>query len=663
MAFNERVLEEALDQSFPLLERLKFVAILSSNLDEFFMVRVAGLERRVRKRPGAREPDGLPTDQVLHQIRDLALDQKARQGVVLRELLMALKKQGVFLETQLTPSEEHLKLAKSSLKDVKVQTFKNIENFNTLPGGQIFVFVRLEKRFGVLSFPQGMDRLISVPKKHAQAPKHFLLAEKLAVAAAQSFFPKERVIEAFPFKVIRDADFDLDPTVDPDELMGVVESGIKQRKKLPVVRLEIDSPFLSDGALALANTFKVHSRSIYRYDVPMDLKILWRLIGMKEIEHLTLKDPERENLDVMPSLLEGKEILLHHPYDSFDTLEKLLEAAADDKQVMEIRQTLYRTKFDSRLVKALIRAAKKGKVVRVYVELRARFDEERNIDLVKHLKQHGVKVLKGFADKKIHCKLTQILRHEDGEKKSYIHVGTGNYNPTTARVYTDLGLLTSDKVMGEDAERVFKSIQNRNIHQKYQLFVTAPNQLQKNLLEWIKRERKNASKGKPARIIAKINALVDPKIVEALYVASNAGVKIDLIVRGACVLRPGIPKISDNIRVISIVDHYLEHSRIYYFQNGDKPRVYLSSADWMPRNLHSRIEVAFPILDKSLQKFIVETILETYIKDNQKARMLRPDGSWERVQPKKGELKIHAQRVFESLARKGYRGTALSNRV
>ena len=430
----------------------------------------------------------------------------------------------------------------------------------------------------------------------------------------------------------------------------------------------MDALNISDGALLLANAFRLNSRNIYRYDVPMDLKILWRLYNLPGYQNLRFKDltdkPENSPLRVpdLVKVIRGQDLLLHHPYDSFETVVKLLEAAAKDPEVVAIRQTLYRTNKNSPIVAALIEAARQGKSVTVFVELRARFDEAQNIQLSKELKKFGVIVLLGFSDKKIHCKLTQILRREGKSVTSFVHIGTGNYNPNTAKLYTDLGLLTADKSFGRDAEKVFKSIKSGRFPRQLETLLSAPVELHKKLLFWIRSETKAAKEKKPARIVAKINALVDTELVQALYKASQAGVQVDLIVRGICVLRPGVPGLSENIRVVSIVERFLEHSRIYFFQNGNNPLVYLSSADWMPRNFHERLELAFPIQDVELNKYVREVILENCLKDNQKARMLMPDGQWVKIQPQPQESPRRAQEIFEKLAQNNYRGTPLFSR-
>jgi len=670
LAFNDRVLEESQDPTNLLLERLKFVAIVSSNLDEFFSIRVAGLERKIKRNPQAREEDGLKISDTLYQIREWALAQKAKQGLVLRELLTLLMEQGLYLQTQVNPLDSsYTEFALNNLPLLKIQDFKTLENLGALASGRIHVFARLKDRFSVLSWPENFDRLIRVPSVTNQVKTHYLLAEKLMAAAADHYFPNETVLEAFPFKIIRDAEVSIDPNTDPEELLTNVEEAIRTRARQPVVRLEIDAPHISDGALLLANSLKLKPRSIYRYDAPLDLKILWRLYGQEGFDHLRFPISEGKKLGSLQrvpdlvKILRGQDILLHHPYDSFETVEQLLKAAANDAKVTTIRQTLYRTHLSSPIVDALKEAAAKGKRVTVAVELRARFDEINNIQMAKDLRMAGVKVLRGFPDKKIHCKLTQILRKEEGEITSFVHVGTGNYNPNTAKLYTDLGVLTADKSIGRDAEKVFKVIESGRLPRTFESFVTAPVQLHKKLLNWIRGETKNAEAGdKNARIIAKINAIVDGKLVEALYEASKAGVKIDLIVRGACILRPGVPGLSENIRVISIVDRYLEHSRIYFFQNGKYPQVYLSSADWMPRNFHNRLEIAFPVNDGDLKKYMRETVLETYLRDNQKARQLMPDGNWIRIQPALGEAPHRAQHVFERLAHNNYKGTPLFSR-
>jgi polyphosphate kinase len=669
LAFNSRVIEEAQDERYPLLERLKFISIVSSNLDEFFMIRVASLERKAKRTPTFRGVDGAAIEEVLSQIREWVLAQKSKQGEVLKQILDKLKEEGLYLQNQILPTDtEILARAKSLLPEIKIQTFTKLESLNQFAGGKIFVFARLKDKFAILSLPENFDRLILLPPELSQAKTHYVLAEKLLVSAAASYFENETLLETFPFKLIRDGELKIDPDTDPEDLLTTVEEAIPVRAKLPVVRLEVDAPHIADGALLLANAFKLHSRAVYRYDTPMDLKILWRIYNLPELSRLRFPEPGNQNdfLTRVPDLVKiirGQDILLHHPYDSFETVVKLLEAAAVQKNVVAIRQTLYRTNKNSPIVAALIQAAKMGKSVTAFVELRARFDEAHNIQLSKELKKYGVKVLRGYSDKKIHCKMTQILVKEDDQITSFVHIGTGNYNPNTAKLYTDLGLLTSDRSFGRDAEKVFKFIQGGRLPKQLEAFISAPRQLHKCLLLWIRNETKRAKRGdKDALIIAKINSLVDTELVDALYKASQAGVKIELIVRGICVLKPGVPGLSENIRVISIVERYLEHSRIYYFQNGEHPSVYLSSADWMPRNFHTRLEIAFPIYDGELKKYVRDVILENFLKDNQKARQLMPDGQWVQLQPKPGEIPLRAQEVFEELAKQNYKGTPLFSR-
>ncbi|MCC6277929.1 MAG: polyphosphate kinase 1 [Oligoflexia bacterium] len=667
MAFNDRVLEEAHDTKYPLLERLKFVSIVSSNLDEFFMIRVAGLEKKLARKTQSKSPDGLKIEDVLGQIREWALDQKSRQAKALSEILELLKTEKIYLQTTLEgATESFLADARELLPKIERVTVKSPEVFQQLEGGKIYVFVRLQDRIEILSLKKPEDRLIRLPSKLSQVTHHFVLAERLIVALTGVIYKGEPVLEAFPFKLIRDADVEIDPNIDPDELIISVEQAIQTRKKLSVVRLEVDAPSISDGALALANSHKLPARSVYRYDSPLDLKILWKFLEIQGFEHLKFPSWVGHNpgqLDKIPDLIRvirQKDLLLHHPYDSFDTVVAILQAAAGDSKVTEIRQTLYRTSLNSPVIDALIQAAKNGKKVSVMIEFRARFDEERNIGLAKELKKHGVKVLKGFSDKKIHCKLTQILRNEDSGVRSYVHVGTGNYNPSTARLYTDLAVLSCNEDFGADAENVFKAFESGKVPSRgFKSFVVAPIGLRNRLMSWIDAEIEHAKQGRPARIVAKINALVDVEVAEALYRASAAGVKVDLIVRGACILRPGVPGLSENIRVVSIVGRYLEHSRIYYFENGGDHLVYLSSADWMHRNLQNRFEIAFPVNDSQLKEFIAKVILETYLQDNQKARVLQPDGHWQRRVPDSTEQHITAQDVFSRLAGKRYEGTSL----
>ncbi|MBK9295199.1 MAG: polyphosphate kinase 1 [Oligoflexia bacterium] len=662
MAFNDRVLEEAQDKGFPLLERLKFVAIVSSNLDEFFMIRVAGLERKAKQNPNFKQVDGSKAVDTLYQIREWTLAQKRKQAEVLKEVLSLLQKQDLNLQTEINTELDKDVILK--FPHPKIQFFTNIDGFKSHPGGQIFVFVKLHDRFAVMSMPENTDRLV-VKNKH-----HFILAEKLMASAASYYFPNETVLEAFPFKIIRDADFKIAADIDPEELIPKIEAALQNRARLPAVRLEVDAASITDGALSLAKALKLPQRSIYRYDLPLDLRVLWRIHAHEDFDHLRFPKNEEDvtprSMKLVPDLVklvEGHDILLHHPYDSFDIVVKLLESAAQDKNVVAIRQTLYRSGKNSPIAKALMDAAKAGKNVSVLIEFRARFDEDTNIKLAKEFKKCGIKVLKGMPDKKIHCKTTQIIRREGDEVTSYVHMGTGNYNPSTARSYTDLSMLTTHEGFGRDAEKLFKAFESGRLPRLFENFVTAPEQLHKKLTQWVRSEARRALDGdKTARIIAKMNSLVDPAMVAELYEASKAGVKVDLIVRGACVLRPGVVGLSENINVISIVDKYLEHSRIYYFKNGEHPLIYLSSADWMPRSFHRRIEIAFPVEEAELKTYVKDIILETYLKDNVKARVLQPDGRWLFKTKAQGEESFRAQEYFERLAKQRYKGTPLYGR-
>ncbi len=673
MAFNDRVLEEAQDASYPLLERLKFIAIVSSNLDEFFMVRVAGLERKARSTPDRKQDDGSKISDTLYQIREWTLQQKRHQSEVLKDVLGQLQKSGLFLQTEIGLEDKALIDFYTEKNPVpKINVVTGVEGLRNLLGGVIYVFVKLQNRLAILSLPDGMDRLLKLPPEIAKTVNHYVLGEKLLSATAQRYFPGETVLESFPFKVIRDADLKIDPDTEPEAMLSTIEIALSRRGRLPAVRLEVDAPSITDGALALSQALKLSQRSIYRYDSPLDLKILWRLYNHPDFAKLrfpAMAQPEGEvspQITKVPDLvkiLQGNDVLLHHPYDTFETIVKLLEAAAEDPAVVAIRQTLYRTGKDSSIVKSLIKAAQRGKAVSVLVELRARFDEATNISVVKELRKHGIKILKGIPDKKIHCKATQIIRREGGDVTSFVHVGTGNYNPETARLYTDLSLLTTHTSFGRDAEKLFKAFESGRMPRLFEVFVPAPEQLHKKLTLWVRNEARRAREGdKDARIIAKMNSLVDPKMCQELYAASQAGVKIDLIVRGTCVLRPGVVGVSENIRVISVVDKYLEHSRIYYFRNGGTSMVYLSSADWMPRNFYHRIEIAFPIEEPSLRDFVSGDLLEAYLKDNVKARLLLPDGRWVRKPVAEGEMRFHAQSYFEKLAKSHYKGTTLFDR-
>ncbi len=664
LAFNDRVLSEAADASVPAFERLRFATIVSSNLDEFFMTRVAEISKLARRSASKRFLDGMTARQVLAQIREHALRQKSRQAEVLRDILAALRAEGVeilseFLEERAPDSE-----VQERLPNLKVMVRRYPEPPPSLASERLHVFVRFPREYAVITIVDREGRMVSLPTK--DGVKRYALVERWIADRAEDLFPDREVIETFPFKIIRDADLRWRPD-DEESLEDQILEGVQRRVRAKVVRLEVDSPSYSEGALFLASALGLDSSALYRFDLPLDLRTLARL----DVPKPGLRYPPIEPQVPAPfrkpasafEIVRRKDILLHHPYDSFDIVVKFLEAAAKDPGVKRIYHTLYRTSLDSPIMGALKAAATAGKKVTAYIEIKARFDELNNLRWADELRRAGVKVVPHLGRYKVHSKVTSIVREEEGVERAYTHLGTGNYHPVTARQYTDLGLLTADEGIGREALAYFDALAKGKRPEGLKELLVAPVNLHDEMLRLIREEAKCVRDGGKGHIIAKMNSLQDPEIVEALYDASKAGVKIELLVRGICCLRPGIAGMSENIRVVSVVDRFLEHSRIYYFRAGGARKMYLSSADWMPRNFYSRYEVAFPVKDLQLKRYVRDTILGKGLTDNQKAWQLKPDGSYARVMPGQGAALVRSQTFFEALARSDYRDTALADRT
>ena len=659
LAFNDRVLSEAADATVPSLERLRFATIVSSNLDEFFMVRVAEIAKIARRNAQHRFLDGMSARQALAQIREHALRQKSRQAVVLQDVLAALKADGIevlaeFLDEKGPDAEIQDKLPK--LKTV-VRRFP--EPPPPLVSERIHVFIRFPREYAIVD-----ARLVALPTK--DGVRRYALLERWISDRAEDLFPDREVIETFPFKIIRDADLRWRPD-DEESLEDQILEAVQRRLSAKVARLEVDSPTYSEGALFLATALGLDSSALYRFDLPLDLRTLARIEATKPGQRYPPIEPQVPAPFRKPSsafeVVRRKDILLHHPYDSFDIVVKFLEGAALDPQVRRIYHTLYRTSLDSPVMASLKAAAAAGKKVTAYVEIKARFDELNNLRWAEELRKAGVRVVRHLGRYKVHSKVTAVVREEDGAEVVYSHLGTGNYHPVTARQYTDLGLLTADPGLGREALSYFESLAKGRRPEGFLELLVAPVNLHDEMLRLIREETRQQKGGARGHIIAKMNSLQDPEIVEALYEASNAGVKVDLLVRGICCLRPGIAGMSENIRVVSVVDRFLEHSRIFYFRAGGARKIYLSSADWMPRNFYSRYEVAFPVKDSTLKRYIRDTILTKGLADNQKAWALKPDGSYARVSPGPGAAPVRSQALFEALARADYRDTALEQRA
>ncbi len=666
LSFNDRVLEEAADLSTPLLERIKYLAILSSNLEEFFMVRVAALVRLI-KTPNIKKSklwrDGYYVPDLLANIRLRAMEQKFRQAQVWEQFCLELARSGVYIEQK---QSEHGKaiFEKEVLPLLKPIQVKKNAKIPLLRGGRIHFLARHKDHFSLIELPEELPRFFI----HEEA--HICLVDHLILAFQNSIFPQDEILEMFAFKISRDAEIDL--AGDDDDFLEAFEEGLDDRNKGAVVRLEVDASSISPGVKWLEEKLEIHRDAVYQIDLPLDLKSLMPLSEIKTKKKFRYNYSKPRRPTSLKSGLkahrffkriEENDQLLHHPFSSYDPIVDLLQFAAQDPKVKRICQTLYRSSKDSAALEALRQAAKNGKNVVALVEVKARFDERNNLKWARALEKAGAKVIYGTSDLKIHAKMTYIER--DGRKagdpsRHYVHVGTGNYHPITAKIYTDLGVMSSRKEYWKDAKKLFEYFELMDANEDYALlkeqsfkdsfknWVVAPAMLREKIIEWIGIEAENAKKGKPAYIRAKMNGLVEKSTIEALYAASAAGVKIDLLVRGMCCLRPGVPGLSENIRVRSIIDKYLEHSRVFIFENAGKPKVWISSADWMPRNLFRRVELAVPIVDPAISEYICETYWGIYSADNMKSRECLPDGRYIRDFSQR-EKNIRAQFVFEDL--------------
>ena len=666
LAFNDRVLNEADDSAVPPVERLRFAGIVSSNLDEFFMVRVAEVARIARRHPSHRFPDGMSATQVLAQIREHVLRQKGSQAEIFHRLLLDLAKRDIHILAEFGENRRLDRAVAARMPEVKYLIRRTTEAVPPLASEKIHVFVRFPGEYAILTIEDRDARLLPLPAK-AGSLKYALLDRWLAQRADRIFSNRD-VLESFPFKIIRDADLRYHPD-EEESLQEQIVEAVHRRLKAKVIRLEVDTPFYSEGAFFLATALGLDSAALYRFDLPLDLRTLARLYGTRvgrELAYPPVKPylPRRWAGRTSPfRLMKERDILLHHPYDAFDIVVKFLNEAARDPKVRRIYHTLYRTSRESPLLEALKKAAKNGKKVTVYVEIKARFDELANVRAADALRKAGVRVVRPFGGYKVHSKLTLVVRDEGGEEAYYLHMGTGNYHPTTARQYTDLGLLTCDGELGRDAATYFAALTRRKMPEGLTSMLVAPGNLSTQIIRLIREETRIQERGGRGHIIAKMNSLVDPAIIDALYKASQAGVRVDLIVRGICCLRPGVKGLSEHIHVTSVIDRFLEHSRIFCFHSEGNEKIYLSSADWMPRNFYSRYEIAFPVKDPLLRHFVRDVILKTSLSDNVKAWTMEPDGTYRKKTPKPGERPVRSQFEFEALARRRYRGTILAQRL
>lgn len=663
LQFNHRILSEAKDKSIPLFERLKFLSITSSNLDEFFMVRVASLKDMVNAEYEKPDIAGMtPTEQLK------ALDEEIHQLVAQqyfaynRSLLPLLEQNGLHVIKQHEKlSEEEAKYIDKYFEDnvYPVLTPMAVDSSRPFPlirNKSLNIAALVQKKgekdeleFATVQVPSVLSRIIVLPRKEEGEVQKVILLEEVIERNIQKLFLNYDIVCAHPFRIMRNADLSIDED-EAEDLLKEIEKQLKRRQWGEVIRLEVEGSMDKKLLKLLKKELNVSNQSIYPIDGPLDLTFLMKMYGLPGFDHLKEAKYEPQQVpelpigcDVFEEIRKG-DILVHHPYQTFMPVVDFIRQAAKDKDVLAIKQTLYRVSGNSPIIAALAEAAENGKQVSVLVELKARFDEENNIVWAKKLEQAGCHVIYGLVGLKTHSKITLVVRREEDGIRRYVHLGTGNYNDATAKLYTDIGLFTCSEVIGEDATAVFNMLSGYSEPLFWNKLSLAPLWLKDKFLYLIDRETKHAENGKKAAIIAKMNSLCDKDIIAALYKASAAGVKIDLIVRGICCLKVGIPGISENICVRSIVGNFLEHSRIFYFENDGNYEVYCASADWMPRNLERRVEILFPIETVQLKERVLE-ILEIQLKDNLKAHILQPDGSYEKID-KRGKVLFSSQAAF-----------------
>ncbi|MRI58098.1 MAG: RNA degradosome polyphosphate kinase [Epsilonproteobacteria bacterium] len=657
LKFNTRVLEEAEDEQNPLLERLKFIAIYGTNLDEFYMIRVAGLKKLFKYRIRVTGPDKMTPLEQLRAIRAYLHDEKKRLEKDFFEIIERLKKEGLYLKDYSELDEEEKKRIDeyfySNLYPVIVPIAVDATHpFPHLNNLSFALALKLADNANPSDIKYGLIRIPRVLPRFVRSDDNtYIPIESVVQAHIDSLFPGYHVLSSAPFRVTRNADIEIEEE-EADDFMELLAEGLKLRRKGEIVRLEIGADADDELIAFLKEHLLIHDDDIYRYRIPLNLAGLWEIVSNKNFPHLLFEPytpkilPPLDSAESVYSVIDQEDVMLYHPYESFEPVVKFIEEASKDPDVLAIRMTLYRVGKNSPIVKALIDAAESGKQVTAMVELKARFDEENNLIWARELEKAGAHVIFGIPGFKVHAKIAQVIKKDGDKLRQYVHIGTGNYNPTTAKIYTDVSLLTSDRSITEDATRFFHFLTGFSKKTKLSTLYMSPFQIKPKLLQLIEQESK---KGKEGHIIAKMNSLVDADIIEALYKASIAGVKIDLIIRGICCLRPGVEGVSDNIKVISIVGKYLEHARIFYFKHAS-PSVYISSADWMPRNLERRIELMTPILDPEIAERLLE-ILSIQLKDNVKARVLLPDGNYIKRKPEKGKPAINSQLLMEEYAK------------
>jgi polyphosphate kinase len=660
LAFQRRVLEEAQDPANPLLERVKFLSILGSNLDEFFMVRVAGLMNQQESGILDTGPDGMTPAQQLDAIRKRFESLISDAHLCRRALLAELHTQGIqildYADLNETQREQAGRYFQETIYPILTplafdpgRPFPHISNLSL----NLSVLIRNpdgHEHFARLKVPDTIDQLVplhSFSRKRNGKPLAFVWIEEVIQANLSALFPGMQIVESHPFHVTRDAEMAIQE-LEAEDLLETVEEGVRQRRFGAVVRLKVPKGMPDRLLDILVTNLEIDNSEVYRVEGPLSLV---RLRHLGKIDRPGLKDapftpaplksvPDDEDIF---SIIRRGDNLLHQPFDSFQPVVDFLRAAARDPNVLAIKMTLYRVGRNAPVVEALLEANENGKQVAVLVELKARFDEESNIEWARALEKEGVHVVYGLVGMKVHSKVAMVVRREGTVMRRYVHLATGNYNAVTAHLYTDLGFFTCDEEIGGDCSDLFNYLTGYSAKSDYRKLLVAPINLRKQLEQMIAREIEHARAGREARLIFKMNALVDPRIIRLLYQASQAGVKVELLCRGICCLRPGIAGVSDNIQVTSIVGRFLEHSRIFYFRNNGEEQIYLGSADLMPRNINRRVETLFPIARPPLIRQIRDKILSVYLADNEKGRRMKSDGSYERIPRKEGDKAVNAQ--------------------
>ena len=679
LQFNKRVLQEAVDDSNPLLEKLKFLAITSSNLDEFFMIRVAGLKHQTENNITRRDIASMTPAEQIESISETCQQLVARQYVYLKDILSMLQKEGLSFVKPEEMTGEQMKWLESYFEReifpvVTPMAVDSSHPFPFLASKSLNIAMLLERnerdslvdeendidiKTAIVPVPSVLPRIIRLPDDGKNSKMHyFIFLEDVLMHYAARLFIGYDLLEARAFRITRDADLYIDEE-DAQDLLVEVERQLKKRQRGAAVRIEFEMGTSRFMRRFMTQEMNLAKEDMYEIDGPIDMTVFFGFCGMKGYDYLRYKEAhphtpwsmielKREGKTNIFDMIREKDILIHLPYESFDeSVVEFMSAAANDKNVLAIKQTLYRVSSSSPIVQALEKAVQNGKQVTVLMEVKARFDEANNILMARRLEKAGAHVIYGLVGLKTHSKCTLVVRREKDGIRRYVHIATGNYNASTAKLYTDIGLLSCNDKLGVDASAFFNLLSGYSDPPIWDSFIVAPINLRERCLQLIDREIEFARNGEAAHMIAKMNSLLDKEIIDKLYEASQAGVKIELIVRGICVLIPGIPGVSDNITVRSIVGRFLEHSRIFWFRNGGREEIYIGSADWMPRNLNDRVELMIPISDDSLKQRIKEMIL-LQLADNQKAYLMQSNGTW--VKNIAMEDRVCAQEIFQQIA-------------